>query len=91
MNAPTFARVGCASHPLHPMTQEEIEKARAVASKVLERAESLRFVSIQLDEPPKADVLAWRAEKPIARKAFLVLLRRDTAAPGEKWGASPRR
>jgi primary-amine oxidase len=57
-----------------------------------------RFALIDLDEPPKADVLAWKPGQPFARKAFIVARRRRTVYEAvvdlsahklERWEAVP--
>src|SRR5579859_4032719 len=67
--------------PLDPLTAEEIT-ATAAAIRGSERYRSLsgpriRFITIELREPPKREVLAWSAgdrEQAFAREAFVVLL-----------------
>ena len=56
------------THPLDPLTPDEI---RAAVETVRGDARFTRaaFPSIALDEPPKADVLAWRVGQPLARRA----------------------
>src|SRR3712207_9485388 len=37
------------------------------------RSEGARFALLTLEEPPKAEVLAWRPGRPFGRKAFAVV------------------
>ena len=71
-----FANPLEAAHPLDPLSDAEIA---AVVSAVRFEGKAnteARFVSIELQEPDKATVLAWRPGQPVVRKAFAVL-RRD--------------
>ncbi len=68
-------------HPLDPLTESEISEAsEAVRSSEHFRAlgDDVRFVTIDLREPPKRDVLSLReaAERPVPRRADVVLLDR---------------
>jgi primary-amine oxidase len=66
------------AHPLDPLAPEEIEAAAAVVREHCEPGAALRFVSIDLCEPPKADVL--RGADDLPRKARVVLHLRDERA-----------
>src|ERR1051326_3708546 len=63
------------AHPLDPLTAEEIGRAtdliRADRNLGLER---VRFVSVNLHEPPKAKVLAFRPGDAFEREAFVILM-----------------
>ena len=63
-----------ASHPLDPLTIEEI----AIASDLLRKEKGLgaecRFPYVQLEEPSKAEVLAFEEGQPFSRRAFAVVL-----------------
>lgn len=72
-----------ANHPLDPLTGTEIAAAVAAVRARTEAGPCLRFVNVELREPPKAEVLAWRAGQPLRREAFLILLRRDTGSAFE--------
>lgn len=71
------------NHPLDPLDAHEIATACAAVRAYCDAGAHLRFVNVELDEPHKDAVLAWQAGEPIARAAFLVLLRRDTGAAFE--------
>ncbi|PLR81454.1 tyramine oxidase [Bacillus canaveralius] len=62
------------THPLEPLTVEEIALATATLKKEKDLNNSYRFVSVTLHEPPKAIVLNYKEDDPIERQAFLVLL-----------------
>jgi len=62
-----------AAHPLDPLTADEIRVAARVA-RTDARFASAQFASILLDEPAKADVIAWRPGTTLARQARLVVM-----------------
>jgi primary-amine oxidase len=64
------------AHPLDPLSGREIAAAVAVLRASGKIDAGTRFALIDLDEPPKADVLAWKPGQPFARNAFIVA-RRD--------------
>src|SRR5262249_13389982 len=63
------------AHPLDPLAAEEIEAAAAVVRGHCDPGAALRFVSIDLCEPPKAGVLGGAEDLP--RKARVVVHLRD--------------
>ena len=69
---------GLAAHPLDPLSGKEMVTAVGVLRAAGEIDAATRFALIDLDEPPKADVLAWKPGQPFARKAFIVVRRRRT-------------
>ena len=62
-----------AAHPLDPLTADEIRVAAQVA-RTDARFARAQFASILLDEPAKADVIAWRPGTTMARRARLVVM-----------------
>jgi primary-amine oxidase len=64
--------VTTARHPLDPLTAEEIAEAARIVRGVETLADAVRFVSISLREPPKAQVLSYRDGDRIEREAFVV-------------------
>ncbi|MDX6599460.1 MAG: primary-amine oxidase [Gaiellales bacterium] len=58
------------AHPLEPLAPPELERAAELVRGVLENA---RFVSIGLNEPPKAEYLAWLAGGPRPARCALAI------------------
>src|SRR5260370_12638889 len=65
-----------AAHPLDPLSSREISAAVSALRASGEIDAETWFALIDLDEPPKADVLAWNPAQPFVRRAFIVA-RRD--------------
>ncbi|MGO9471296.1 MAG: primary-amine oxidase [Isosphaeraceae bacterium] len=63
-----------ARHPLDPLLPDEIRIAVDTVKKERRLSESVRFVTVTLNEPAKELVLHPRAGEPVAREAFMVLL-----------------
>ncbi len=61
------------AHPLDPLTPDEIRAAAQVA-RMDPRFASAQFASILLNEPPKADVIAWRSGGMLPRQARLIVM-----------------
>ena len=70
-----FSHVSTTSHPLEPLSAEEIGRASAILRKQRDLDPQVRFVSIALQEPPKRDVLDYseRDTELPERAAFVVL------------------
>jgi primary-amine oxidase len=68
-----------ASHPLDPLTADEIRTAVAVVSEAQDLGDDARFSLITLREPDKRAVLAFRGGDPVDRDAFIVVLDRSGA------------
>jgi primary-amine oxidase len=66
-----------AQHPLEPLSEDEFRQTAAVLKRDAGITESWRFGSIELKEPPKAAVLAWRTGDPVPRTSFAVLWNRE--------------
>src|SRR6266516_4263697 len=62
-----------AKHPLEPLSADEFRQVAALLRRDSGVTERHRFASIALDEPPKAEVRAWRAGDPVHRRALAVL------------------
>ena len=65
-----------AQHPLEPLDEAEFRQTAAALRRDQSLEESWRFASIELLEPPKAEVKAWRPGDPVRRTAFAVLWNR---------------
>ncbi|EDX86269.1 Copper amine oxidase, enzyme domain protein [Synechococcus sp. PCC 7335] len=66
------------SHPLEPLTPDEIEAAVAIVREQKSLNESVRFASVALQEPSKETVLSFQPGDSIERRAFIVLLNNAT-------------
>jgi primary-amine oxidase len=62
-----------ASHPLDPLSKDELTNTAAILKDAGKVAESTRFVLMHLHEPPKDKVLAYRPGQTLPRQAFAVL------------------
>jgi len=62
-----------ARHPLDPLTADEIRVA-VQAVKSAARFSGAAFPSVALQDPPKADVLAWQPGRPLVRRARMLAL-----------------
>jgi primary-amine oxidase len=62
-----------AGHPLDPLTADEFRLTVDVLRRDRAITPTYRFASIELAEPPKADVRAWRPGNPINRSALAVV------------------
>ena len=65
--------VGAATHPLEPLTKDEIAMTVSVLKSSGKVTEASRFPVIVLNEPPKREVLAYKPGTPIRREAFVVV------------------
>lgn len=74
----SFIAQGAAQHPLDALEASEIIAATAILRAAGHVDEKTLIASLTLQEPAKADVLAWKAGEPIPRKAK-VALRRNSA------------
>lgn len=68
-----------ADHPLEPLSAEEFRQVGAALRRDSGVTDAFRFCSVILIEPPKADVLAWSAGQPFARRALATLWDRGTS------------
>jgi primary-amine oxidase len=62
------------SHPLQRMTPDEIDRARQLFESAGLSGETIRFANLSLEEPPKDEVLAFKAGDPVDRRVRAVLL-----------------
>jgi primary-amine oxidase len=67
------------SHPLDPLTAEEITTAVTLVRKQKSLSKTVRFATVTLNEPPKSVVLNFQLGDLIRREAFIVLLDNATA------------
>lgn len=71
------------SHPLESLTKEEIATAMKVLQASGKVGAETRYPVIALQEPAKAEVLAYKPGNLIARKAFIVVYERGTSTTSE--------
>ncbi|WP_329000462.1 primary-amine oxidase [Kribbella sp. NBC_00709] len=73
-----------ATHPLEPLDEHEFRQTAAILRRDEELGGSWRFAGIELLEPDKAAVQAWRPGDAVPRTAFAVLWNR---ADNQTWEA----
>jgi primary-amine oxidase len=76
MNPPTAAAEPTTTHPLEPLTAEEIAAAAAILRDELGLDERARFVFIMLHEPPKEALHSWTPEASVPREAEVIVRER---------------
>jgi len=65
-----------ASHPLEPLSADEFKRTAEILRRDGHIADTFRFASIELLEPAKQEVLAWRLGEPVPRHSFAVVWNR---------------
>src|SRR5207244_12722180 len=70
----TSSALASALHPLEPLTAEEIKAAVEIVRTERQLSERVRFVSVNLHEPPKDVVLHFKQGDALSREAFIILL-----------------
>jgi primary-amine oxidase len=66
-----------ATHPLEPLSAEEIAAAGTLLRELKGLGSTARFVFVTLNEPPKRDVLSWSpGDDPLPREAAITLYER---------------
>ena len=67
------------THPLEPLTADEVATASSILREARGLGPSARFVFVTLHEPPKALLRAWSpGDDPLPREAHVVLYERGT-------------
>ena len=56
-----------AQHPLEPLSADEFRQTATILRREGHVSDSFRFASIELKEPPKAEVKAWRPGDAVPR------------------------
>ncbi|MBC8010637.1 MAG: hypothetical protein H7067_11140 [Burkholderiales bacterium] len=64
--------INAATHPLDPLSSEEMERLKSVLTTEAQLPEGVIYSWVQLQEPPKEKVLAWKEGEPLPRSAFVV-------------------
>jgi primary-amine oxidase len=86
------------AHPLDPLSAAEIETAVETLRAAGDVDSRTRYALIDLDEPAKREVLAWRAGEDLPRKAFIIARRNGVVGEAlvdlgrrrvERWRAVP--
>ncbi|MGB7248833.1 MAG: primary-amine oxidase [Phormidesmis sp.] len=75
--------IAAVSHPLEPLTPNEISAAVSTLREQKSLTPSVRFVSVTLNEPAKESVLSFTSGDSISREAFVILLDNATATTYE--------
>jgi primary-amine oxidase len=70
----TLAQPPQITHPLDPLTTQEINTAVSVLKKEKSLSDRATFPNLSLREPDKSKVLAFKKGDPITREAFVVVL-----------------
>src|SRR5688500_16497793 len=66
------------AHPLDPLSPTEFQTTAAIPRRDQAVTDSWRFASIELKEPAKADVKAWKSGDAVSRRSLSVLWNRQT-------------
>ena len=66
-----------AKHPLEPLSADEFRRTAEILRRDQGVTDSWRFASIELKEPPKQDVKAWKPGDPVGRASLAVLWNRE--------------
>ena len=72
--SPHTATQGPVSHPLDPLTADEIAEAASILKRDRHLSDRVRFETVVLKEPEKGKVQSFREGDPMGREAFLVVL-----------------
>jgi len=75
--------LGNQAHPLDPLSTTEILSACELLKVTKKLGAELRFAMVHLHEPPKAEVLAYKAGDPMERSAFLMVFDAKTGETHE--------
>ncbi|MEZ4312052.1 MAG: primary-amine oxidase [Polyangiaceae bacterium] len=73
---PAAAAKPAPPHPLDPLSQAELANAVRLLREAGKLSSGTRFALLALNEPPKDEVLAWKAGAPFRREAFAIALDR---------------
>nr|NIV15548.1 hypothetical protein [Fodinibius sp.]NIW78558.1 hypothetical protein [Calditrichia bacterium] len=65
-----------ATHPLDPLNSDEYASVIRILKSGKYASESTLYPLITLYEPPKAEVWKWKANAPITRKAFAIVMQK---------------
>jgi len=65
-----------AQHPLESLTADEFRQTATILRREARVSDTFRFASIELKEPPKSEVKAWRQGDAVQRTSFAVVFNR---------------
>lgn len=80
---PKVSRLDEVQHPLEPLTADEIAASVAIICNQVKLTKHLRFVTVDLHEPPKNEVIGFKKGTDFNREAFGVLLDNSTGVGTE--------
>src|ERR1700759_1804773 len=66
-----------AQHPLEPLSRDEFRQTASILRREGLVRDTFRFASIELKEPPKGEVKAWRPGNATRRTSFAVVFNRE--------------
>jgi primary-amine oxidase len=66
------------AHPLDPLSATEFQSTAAILRRDQELTDSWRFASIELKEPAKTEIKAWKPPDAVPRRSLSVLWDRET-------------
>jgi len=66
-----------AQHPLEPLSGDEFRQTASIMRRKGLVRDTFRFASIELKEPPKSKVKAWRPGDAVRRASFAVVFNRE--------------
>ena len=64
-------------HPLEPLSADEFRQTASILRREGLVRDTFRFASIELKEPPKGEVKAWRPGDAVRRTSFAVVFNRE--------------
>src|SRR5262252_9218512 len=64
-------------HPLEPLSADEFRQTASILRREGLVRDTFRFASIELKEPPKGEVRAWRPGDAVRRTSFAVVFNRE--------------
>ena len=65
-----------AAHPIDPLSADEIESAVKILKAMRNFPKEILFSTVQLNEPPKAEVWNYKTGTPFRREAFAIVMDR---------------
>lgn len=75
--SPLAAHAAAATHPLDPLSESEISAAVSILRATPDFPRTALFSTVQLNEPPKSEVLRFKPGEAFRREAFVIILDRE--------------